>query len=100
MDDALPNINDFRIVGGKYFHNNEEVSPDEYSKRQTLADKAIKNFRDAPTPGFEDADEFIARARARAEARKKVAGKKNGGGMSVPKSKISTHQKSKKMSSW
>jgi len=100
MDDVLPNINDFRIVGGKYFHNNEEVSPDEYSKRQALADKAMKDFREAPTPGFEDFDADIKGLKERAAARRKASGKKGGGSINVPKSKVSTHQKSKKASSW
>jgi hypothetical protein len=100
MDDVLPNINDFRIVGGKYFHNNQEVSPEEYSRRQTLADKAMKDFREAPTPGFEDLENWATEAKARAAARRKASGKKSGGSINVPKSKVSTHQKSKKASSW
>lgn len=97
--DVMPNINDFRVVNGKYMHNNEEVSAEEFSRRQVLADKAIKDFQSAPVPGFEDMEDFAAQARARAAARRR-SGKKSGGSIKVEKSKISTHQKSKKASSW
>ncbi len=79
MADRLPNVNDFRVVGGKYYHNNEEVSPEVYKERQAAADKAIKEFKEAPTPGLEDLEDFAAAAKARAAARRNAAGKKAGG---------------------
>jgi hypothetical protein len=79
MAERMPNINDFRIVDGKHFHNNEEVSPDVYKERQAAADQAIKDFKNAPTPGLEDLEDFAADAKARAAARRKAAGKKAGG---------------------
>lgn len=99
MDERMPNVNDFRVVNGKYLHNNEEVSQEEFARRQALADKAIKEFQSAPVPGFEDMEDFAAQAKARAQARR-VAGKKSGGNVKSGKSKVSTHQKSKKASSW
>jgi hypothetical protein len=74
-----PRVNDFRVVGGKYLHNNEEVSQEEYRRRQAAADKAINDFQNAPTPGFEDLENFAAEAKARAAARRQAAGKKAGG---------------------
>lgn len=97
--DAMPNVNDFRVVNGKYMHNNEEVSAEEFARRQSLADKALQDFKSEPTPGFEDMEDFAAQARARAAARRR-SGKKSGGGIKLEKSKISTHQKSKKSPSW
>jgi hypothetical protein len=79
MAERMPNINDFRIVDGKHFHNNEEVSPDVYKERQAAADQAIKDFKNASTPGLEDLEDFAAEAKARANARRKAAGKKAGG---------------------
>lgn len=79
MADIHPTINDFRIVNGKHIHNNEEVSPEVFKERQAAADKALKDFRDAPTLGFEDLEDFAASAKARAEARRKATGKKAGG---------------------
>jgi hypothetical protein len=78
-DTPLPAINHFRVVDGKYTHNNEEVSQEEYRRRQAAADKAIKDFKEAPTPGFEDMDADMKGFRERAEARRKAAGKKAGG---------------------
>jgi hypothetical protein len=79
MADINPTANDFRVVDGKYFHNNQEVSPDVFKQRQTAADQAIKDFKNAPTSGFEDMDADMKGFRERAEARRKAAGKKAGG---------------------
>ena len=79
MADRMPNVNDFRVVGGKYFHNNEEVSPEAYKERQAAVDQAMKDFKNAPTPGFEDLEDFAAAAKARAAARRNAVGKKAGG---------------------
>jgi hypothetical protein len=79
MADINPTANDFRVVDGKYFHNNQEVSPDVFKQRQTAADQAIKDFKNAPTPGFEDMDADMRGFKERAEARRKAAGKKAGG---------------------
>jgi len=78
-DTPLPAINHFRVVDGKYTHNNEEVSQEEYRRRQAAADKAIKDFKEAPTPGFEDLENWATEAKARAAARRQAAGKKAGG---------------------
>lgn len=85
MADIHPTINDFRIVNGKHIHNNEEVSPEVFKERQAAADKALKGFRDAPTPGFEDLEDFAASAKARAAAKRKADGKKAGGVVSASK---------------
>jgi hypothetical protein len=79
MADIHPTINDFRVVNGKYFHNNQEVSPDVFKQRQTAADQAIKDFKSAPTPGFEDMDADMKGFKERAAARRQAAGKKAGG---------------------
>jgi len=78
-DKALPRVNDFRVVDGRYMHNNEELSQAEFNQRQAAADQNIKNFRDASTPGFEDMEADMKGFRERAEARRKAAGKKAGG---------------------
>ena len=78
-DKQLPRVNDFRVVDGRYMHNNEEVSPDVYKERQAAADQAIKDFKNAPTPGLEDLEDFAAAAKARAAARRNAVGKKAGG---------------------
>jgi hypothetical protein len=78
-DTPLPRVNDFRVVGGKYLHNNEEVSQEEYGRRQAAADKAIKDFKEAPTPGFEDLEADMRGFKERAAARRQAAGKKAGG---------------------
>ena len=79
MADINSTANDFRVVDGKHFHNNQEVSPDVFKQRKTAADQAIKNFESAPTPGFEDMEADMKGFRERAEARRKAAGKKAGG---------------------
>lgn len=78
-DTPLPRVNDFRVVDGRYIHNNQEVSQEEYRRRQAAADKAINDFKNAPTPGFEDLEDFAAEAKARAAARRQATGKKAGG---------------------
>jgi hypothetical protein len=78
-DKPLPRVNDFRVVDGRYMHNNEELSQAEFNQRQSAADQAIKDFKNAPTPGFEDMDADMRGFKERAEARRKAAGKKAGG---------------------
>jgi hypothetical protein len=79
MADINPTANVFRVVDGKHFHNNQEVSPDVFKQRKTAADQAIKNFESAPTPGFEDMEADMKGFKERAEARRKATGKKAGG---------------------
>lgn len=79
MADINPTANDFRVVNGKYLHNNQEVSPDVFKQRQAAADQAIKDFKSAPTPGFEDMEADMKGFKERAEARRKATGKKAGG---------------------
>ena len=47
MADAqpLPAENMFRVEGGKYIHNNVEISKDEFDKRKAEADAAIRTVR-------------------------------------------------------
>ena len=47
MADAqpLPAENMFRVEGGKYIHNNVEISKDEFDKRKAEADAAIRSAR-------------------------------------------------------
>lgn len=78
-DKQLPRVNDFRVVDGRYMHNNEELSQTEFNQRQAAADQNIKNFRDAPTSGFEDMEADMRGFKERAEARRKATGKKSGG---------------------
>lgn len=42
-DTSAENI--FRVEGGKYIHNNVEVDKDEFDKRKTEADAAIRSAR-------------------------------------------------------
>jgi len=47
MADAqpLPAENMFRVEGGKYIHNNVEISKDEFDKRKAETDSAIRSNR-------------------------------------------------------
>jgi hypothetical protein len=74
-----PAENFFRVVDGKYLHNNEEVSKEEFDRRKADVDTRIQELRTAPTKGAEDLEDFAAEAKARMDARRKAAGKKAGG---------------------
>ena len=41
----IPADNMFRVEGGKYIHNNVEISKDEFDKRKAEADAAIRSAR-------------------------------------------------------
>ena len=41
----IPAENMFRVEGGKYIHNNVEISKDEFDKRKAEADAAIRSAR-------------------------------------------------------
>ena len=98
------------IEGGKYYVEDDsgkrEVSQEEYARLRAEPRRAYS----APTPGAEDLDAFAATmkkspARPSVEDRRRAAmseldSMKKGGKVKVPKSKVSTHQKSKKASSW
>jgi hypothetical protein len=51
MADAqpLPAENMFRVEGGKYIHNNVEISKDEFDKRKAEADAAVRSARPTST---------------------------------------------------
>jgi len=96
MDKTIPSGNVFRIVDGKYVHNNEEISKEEFYRRKAEADSAMREMRGLPSssvrgkePSFEE---------RRAKAFQDLEGMKKGG--AVKKTKISTHQKSKKSPNW
>tara|TARA_R110000822_G_scaffold92140_6_gene212107 strand:- start:1353 stop:1667 length:315 start_codon:yes stop_codon:yes gene_type:complete len=80
MADTLPPQNVFRAnPDGTYTHNNETVSKEDFEARRAASTKAVNALRNEPTAGFEDTEDFVAGAKARAAARKKAAGKKAGG---------------------
>ena len=43
----MPSENVFRVVDGKYIHNNEEISKAEFDKRKSETDAAIRTMRGA-----------------------------------------------------
>ena len=110
--EAVPELTVGKIVDGKYYVNNQEVSKAEYDRANVEAAAAMRQMRDEPTPGAEDLDSPSAAIRKSSPAvrpsfqdRRKAAlseldGFKKGGKVKAPKSKVSTHQKSKKASSW
>ena len=79
MAEKISSANDFRVVDGRYIHNNEEISKEEFDKRRAAANQAMQDLRSSPTPGFEGADDAMKRLREQAEARRKATGKKAGG---------------------
>ena len=93
---------DFRsyptATGQVYEIDGVPVSKAEFDTRAAASKQAVQNFRTAKTEGAEDLEDMAAAARAR--ILKKPVPKKHGGSMKMGKSKISTHQKSKKASSW
>lgn len=93
---------DFRsyptATGQVYEINGVPVSKAEFDTRAAASKQAVQNFRSAKTEGAEDLEDMAASARAR--LLKKKVEKKHGGSIKIGKSKISTHQKSKKASSW
>jgi hypothetical protein len=44
-DNFMPAENVFRVVDGKYIHNNEEISKAEFDKRKADTDNAIRTIR-------------------------------------------------------
>jgi hypothetical protein len=105
--EAVPELSVGKIVNGKYYVNNQEVSKEEYD----TAAQATRRMRTEPTPGAEDLDGFAATmkksptVRPSAEDRRKAAMSeldsfKKGGKAKMSKSKVSTHQRSKKASQW
>lgn len=105
--EAVPELSVGKIAGGKYYVNDQEVSKEEYD----AATQAPRRMRTEPTEGAEDLDSFAATmkksptARPSAEDRRRAAMSeldsfKKGGKAKMPKSKVSTHQRSKKASQW
>lgn len=85
--------------GQVYEIDNIPVSKDEFESRRALSKQEMQDFRTAPTSGAEDLEDFAAAAKAR--ARQKNLARKHGGGVKIPKTKVSTGQtKSKKSSNW
>lgn len=109
--EAVPDLTVGRIVNGKYYVNNQEVSKEDYDRANAESSQAIRKMRTEPTAGAEDLDAFAATmkksptARPSAEDRRRAAMSeldsfKKGGKAKMPKSKVSTHQRSKKASQW
>jgi hypothetical protein len=109
--EAVPELTVGKIVNGKYYVNNQEVSKEEYDRANVESSQAIRKMRTEPTAGAEDLDAFSATmkkspvARPSAEDRRRAAmseldGFKKGGKAKMLKSKVSTHQRSKKASQW
>lgn len=102
--EAVPELSVGKIVDGKYYLNNQEVSKEEYD----AAAQATRRMRTEPTPGAEDLDSLPAmmkkstmpRPSFRERMRSELDGMKKGGKAKMSKSKVSTHQRSKKASQW
>lgn len=105
--EAVPELSVGKIVDGKYYLNNQEVSKEEYD----AVTQAPRRMRTEPTPGAEDLDSLPAMmkkspaTRPSSEDRRRAAMSeldsfKKGGKAKMPKSKVSTHQRSKKASQW
>ena len=92
----------FQVIQGpngpEYSIDNVAVSKEEFDSRKQASTKEMQEFKQKVTPGLEDLEDFAAQARQRMQ--KRSMGQKTGGSVKVLKSKISTHKKYKKSSSW
>lgn len=102
--EAVPELSVGKIVDGKYYVNGQEVSKEDYD----TASQATKKMRVEPTAGAEDLDRLPATMKKSATPRPSLRERmqseldsfKKGGKAKMPKSKVSTHQRSKKASQW
>jgi hypothetical protein len=110
--ETVPELTVGRIVNGKYFVNNQEVSKEQYDRANADSSEAIRKIKEQPTPGLEDLESFATRSRTlkgvnrpsmeerRRSALSELDGMKKGGKPKMLKSKISTATKSKKSPAW
>jgi hypothetical protein len=102
--EAVPELSVGKIVDGKYYLGGQEVSKEEYD----AVTQAPRRMRAEPTPGAEDLDSLPAmmkkstmpRPSPRERMRSELESFKKGGKAKMSKSKVSTHQRSKKASQW
>ena len=69
--------NTFRVVNGKYVHNNEEISKAEFDKRKADTDAAIRNIRG--TSDSTQRSKPMTMEERKAKAFSEVDGMKKGG---------------------
>ena len=110
--EKVPELTSRRIVGGKYYLNDQEVSKEEFDRVGAEAQAEIQRIKSGATPGAEDLDSLSATMKkGRPAVRPSFQDRmktglseldefKKGGKVKALKSKVSTHQKSKKASSW
>ncbi len=82
-----------------YTHNNEVLSKDVFDQRNQASKDEMNAMKNSVTPGIDDDPDIMA-MKARAQAMKKPIKKAKGGSISLKASKISTHQRNPKHSSW
>ena len=71
-EQTAPAENVFRVVDGKYVHNNEEISKEEFDKRKAAVDQAMGISRDV---SGKRARPSMAERKAAAESEFKRGGK-------------------------
>jgi hypothetical protein len=107
MDQNIASENVFRVTpDGRYIHNNEQISQEEFNARKAEADATVKKIRgagrskmsprDRSKSAFDELD-FDSLERKKGGAVKKYA---KGGKVNLGNCGVSTHQKSKKSPSW
>jgi hypothetical protein len=74
MADTTPAENIFRVVDGKYVHNNEEISKAEFDKRKAETDDAIRTMR-----GTGKSNKPMTMEERKAKAFSDIDGMKKGG---------------------
>ena len=70
--------NTFRVVDGKYVHNNEEISKAEFDKRKADVDSAIRNIRGSSNSSGQNSKSMTPEER-KAKAFAEMDGMKKGG---------------------
>ena len=73
-DRPMPAENVFRVTDGKYTHNNEELSKDEFDKRKAEADNAMRTMR-----GSGQSNKQMTPAERKAKAFSEMDGMNKGG---------------------
>jgi len=76
-DNPMPSENTFRVVDGKYIHNNEELSKAEFDKRKAETDDAIRTMR-----GSGKSNKPMTLEERKSKAFDDISGMKNGGSAS------------------
>ena len=77
----MPSENTFRVVDGKYIHNNEELSKAEFDKRKAETDDAMRTIRGSSANSNRGSKPMTLEER-KAKSFADIDGMKNGGKVS------------------